>query len=361
VDRLFDKHIDNRELRALVPDETPWPTDAGAISMEAFAAAACHVLDCTECRHKLEQYRALVRAQSRLGMYANATATAACEKDVDWYEVAAGLWPEMKARQLITHAALCGHCGRLLRAATLLQADATPEEEQFLAQLAPPQRPVVAVSPARDKRAFASRGLFLQWAGAALFAILFVAAFVVRNPRAPLSGEALAEFAATTHQQRTQGKLALDVRTHSQQQLNSWLQVNLPFPVLLPASPEVPGERRPYRLEGARLVKVRGKPAVYISYLAENDPVSLLVAADSSASPSGGVVVDYKKVSFHYRMVAGYKVVTWSLKGRTYALVSHESNTTQRSCMVCHSAMGDRDLTNTPTPLAERIAKPAFQ
>ena len=56
----------------------------------------------------------------------------------------------------------------------------------------------------------------------------------------------------------------------------------------------------------------------------------------------------------------GYKVVSWSLKGRTYALVSHESNTTQRSCMVCHSAMGDRDLTQTPTPLAERIAKPAF-
>jgi hypothetical protein len=89
--------------------------------------------------------------------------------------------------------------------------------------------------------------------------------------------------------------------------------------------------------------------------------VSLLVTPDSVAAASGGVTVDYKKVSFHYRMVAGYKVVTWSLHGRTYALVSHEGNTTQRSCMVCHSAMGDRDLTQTTTPLAERIARPAFR
>jgi len=50
-------------------------------------------------------------------------------------------------------------------------------------------------------------------------------------------------------------------------------------------------------------------------------------------------------------MVEGYKVVTWSLHGRTYALVSEEGNSTQRSCMICHSPMRDRDLSQTPTPL----------
>jgi hypothetical protein len=50
-------------------------------------------------------------------------------------------------------------------------------------------------------------------------------------------------------------------------------------------------------------------------------------------------------------MYQGYKVVTWSVHGLTYALVSEEGNGTQRSCMVCHSAMHDRDLSNTPTPL----------
>jgi hypothetical protein len=36
------------------------------------------------------------------------------DEDVDWHEVAAGLWPELKAKQLIMHAALCDHCGPLL-------------------------------------------------------------------------------------------------------------------------------------------------------------------------------------------------------------------------------------------------------
>jgi hypothetical protein len=90
---------------------------------------------------------------------------------------------------------------------------------------------------------------------------------------------------------------------------------------------------------------------VYIAYQMETGPVSLMVTPDSVAVASGGVKVDFKKVSFHYRMVEGYKVVTWSLRGRTYALVSQEGNNAQRSCMVCHSAMRDRDLSQTPTPL----------
>jgi hypothetical protein len=33
-------------------------------------------------------------------------------------------------------------------------------------------------------------------------------------------------------------------------------------------------------------------------------------------------------------MVQGYKVVTWSIHGLTYGLVSREGNQTQQSCMV---------------------------
>jgi len=40
-----------------------------------------------------------------------------CPEDVDWNEVAAGHWPELKATQLMMRAALCEHCGPLLRAA----------------------------------------------------------------------------------------------------------------------------------------------------------------------------------------------------------------------------------------------------
>jgi cytochrome c553 len=80
-------------------------------------------------------------------------------------------------------------------------------------------------------------------------------------------------------------------------------------------------------------------------------PASLMATRDSAAVASGGLQVDYKKVSFHYATVQGYKVVTWSMHGLTYALVSEEANSTQGSCMVCHAAMGDRDLSHTPPPL----------
>jgi anti-sigma factor RsiW len=179
----------------------------------------------------------------------------------------------------------------------------------------------------------------------------------------PLSGLEYAKFAVNTHRQHAQGSLALDVRSDSQQTLNEWFKAKLQFPLALPASPAVPGEERPFRLEGARLVPVGGRTAAYIAYQMQASPVSLMVAPDSVAIATGGVEADFKKVSFHYRMVEGYKVVTWSLHGLTYALVSQEGNSTQRSCMVCHSAMRDRDLSETPTPLrAERNAlEPLWQ
>lgn len=350
----LDRHLNSHELRALVP----WPADEvqedAAVSAEAYSAAAFHVLGCKECSAALARYRQIISAPPEVAASRSTVAGSDCPHDVDWYEVTAGLWPELKTQQLIMHAALCDHCGPLLRAAAALETEPTAEEERFLAGLAAPTRPA---SP----RAIRAPGLlwtFTKWAIPAVIAIML--AFFVIARQTPLSGASYAEIATRTHEQHAEGALPLQFRSDSQQQLNEWMKVNLPFPMALPGNPEIPGQNRPYRLEGARLVEVRGKPAVYISYVSEHDPVSLLVTPDSVAKASGGVTVDYKKVSFDYRMVAGYKVVSWSLKGRTYALVSHESNTTQRSCMVCHSAMGDRDLTQTPTPLAERIAKPAF-
>ena len=106
-------------------------------------------------------------------------------------------------------------------------------------------------------------------------------------------------------------------------------------------------------------MRVGGQAAAYIAYQMQAGsaslPVSLMVTPNSVAVASGGVEVNFKKVTFHYGMVAGYRVVTWSLHGLTYALVSQEGNKSQRSCMVCHSAMRDRDLSQTPAPLlAER-------
>ena len=55
----------------------------------------------------------------------------------------------------------------------------------------------------------------------------------------------------------------------------------------------VPGEKRPYRLEGARLLQMGGKTAAYIAYQMQSGPVSLMVTPDSVAVASGGVEVGF--------------------------------------------------------------------
>jgi anti-sigma factor RsiW len=197
--------------------------------------------------------------------------------------------------------------------------------------------------------------VLLQWKVLGpVFALSLIVGFVstkLSSSPASLSGTKFAELAADTHQDYVQGRLALDVHTDSQQIANQWFEGKTHFPITVPASPATPGEERAYHLKGARVVQVGGKAGAYITYQMQSDPVSLLIVPESVATASGGTQLSFKKVSFHYAMFHGYKVVTWSVHGLTYALVSKEGNATQRSCMVCHSAMKDRDLSQTPTPL----------
>src|SRR5262249_3016031 len=138
----------------------------------------------------------------------------------------------------------------------------------------------------------------------ALALTVVVAMLITRLPwsRKPLSGPSFAEIAIHTHRQHAQGALALEVRSESQQKINEWLRTKSQLPVALPVSPAAPGEERPYRLEGARLIQIAGKPAAFIAYevLApklKTLPASLVVTADSAAVASGGVQVDFNKVS----------------------------------------------------------------
>jgi len=364
LERPLDKHIDNQELNALVPSSSETDQEMPGLSADAVRKAEHHLESCVDCNQKVAKYRQLV---TRLWNVGGGAAPAAhhCSKDedVDWHEVAAGLWPELKAKQLIMHAALCDHCGPLLRAATAVDDDATPQEELLLSQLKAPSRPVVKTMPVAISFELGPPPVwqgFLRWnvlvPVAALILIVGVLSTLRPSSATPLSGPEYGEFAVTTHRQHAQGKLALEVRSDSQQTLNEWFKAKSPFSLALPASPAVPGEERPYRLEGARLLRVAGKPAAFIAYRVQTHrfqtaAASLMVTPDSVAIASGGIEVDFKKVSFHYATVEGYKVVTWSLHGLTYALVSQEGNSTQASCMVCHSAMRDRDLIHTPTPL----------
>ena len=358
--RPLDRHIDNKELAALVPSPLESVPGPQGLSPDAIREAERHAQSCPDCSRKVSKYRQLVNLAPNVAFSNAAPPQANCPKveDVDWYEVAAGLWPELKARQLILHAALCDHCGPMLRAATSLD-EPTPQEEKLLAQLKRPSRPDLAPEPARLSL---PRWQFVRWLVPAAALIAVVAVFAMRPPSL-LSGPKLAKFAVAAYKQQADGSLALDVRSDSQQTLNEWFKTKASFSLALPMSPALPGEERPYRLEGARLLPLGSKTAAYIAYQMGSGPVGLVVTPDSVAVASGGVEVDFKKVSFHYGMVERYKVVTWSINGLTYALISQEGNSTQQSCMVCHSAMGDRDLSHTPTPLhaKENVVKPVWQ
>ena len=353
--RPIDKHIDNQELHALVPSRAEAIREAPSLSRDVVREAQLHVRSCLECGKKVWKYWLLVNRMS-IVVSGNAPPGPDCPKedDVSWYELASGVWPEFKAAQLIKHAALCDHCGPLLRAATRMEHFPTPGEEHLVDGLRAklPAVPVPAPTPHLPFRQL------LKWLAPVMSVIVIAGVWVARSSTQPrrLSGPEIARFAVTTHRRHTEGALPLEVQTESERDLNRWFTAKASFAVALPAANLVTEEQQPYRLQGARFVPIEGKTAAFVAYQMPGThtplgTVSLTIAPDTVALAGGGVEAHFTNVNFHYSRLDGYKVVTWSVHGLTYALVSEEDDTTQRSCMVCHSAMRDRDLTHTSTPL----------
>ncbi len=356
--RSTNQHINNQELNALVPSRLEPGCDLEAEPSPDSIEVGRHVASCVECRSKVQKYSLLV---NRLPMVPGKSAPAGvnCPHHIEWNHVASGLWPQWKANQAMMHAALCEHCGPLLRGAVQKACVARPQEEDLGAEMK------ASSWPGRNQRKSWRQPLWKsieRWAPVAV-ALVIVAVLITRptSSRVSISGAQFAELAVRTHRQHVRGELALEIRTESQQSVNDWLRKRSTFSLVLPASPAFPGEPGSYRPEGARLVGLGGQSADFIVYhmkvpkitMAGSQPsiATLMVIPASVVEASGGIEARFTKVSFHYATVDGYKVVTWSAHGLTYALVSGEGNNTQRSCMVCHSAMRDRDLSHTPTPL----------
>ena len=363
--RPLGKHIDNQELNALVPSRSEAGRELHGLAPDIIREAQLHVRSCVDCGRKVWKYWLLLNRTSIVTPEMTSPGVdCPKEDDVNWYEIATGLWPERKATQLIRHAACCAHCGPLLRAATRMEYFPTLQEEMIQAGLK--TQTTVASKPASGWGLHSS----VKWLAPAMALVLLMGVWLTRSllSTRPLSGQEMAEFAVITHRQRAQGRLALDVQTDSQQALNAWFNAKMQFALSLPASTPVPGEQRPYRLEGARVVRLGKKTAAYIAYQTSgaetpSTSVSLMVTPAAVAVASGGNEVHFNKVTFHYSRFDGYKVVTWMAHGLTYALVSDEDNATQRSCMVCHSAMRDRELTHVfiPRLLARNSAEPVWQ
>ena len=151
-------------------------------------------------------------------------------------------------------------------------------------------------------------------------------------------------MAADTHLRRTRGQLPLEMETGSAERISEWFGNKVNFSVKLPNYQESSGQEKLYTLEGARLVGYKEDYAAYVAYRMKERPISLVITSESVAKPSGGEEIAAKGLTFHYNAIDGLKVITWSDRGLTYALVSDLEERGQQSCIVCHQGTKDQDF-----------------
>ena len=149
------------------------------------------------------------------------------------------------------------------------------------------------------------------------------------------------ETAVATHRSYLDGNRPLTLRTGSPELVTAWFSDKVPFQFRLPNAQSAPNAPLSCRLTGASLVNYRGNPAALVIYEKEGQTISLLVASSKSAVVAGGDEVRFGTLTFHYRTDDGFKVITWSNHGLSYALVSSVSGSARESCLVCHQSMAD--------------------
>jgi len=151
-------------------------------------------------------------------------------------------------------------------------------------------------------------------------------------------------MAAETHQRHLQGQLPLEIISDAPQRISSWFTGKVSFLVKLPNYQESSGQEKLYELEGARLVGYKNEYAAYVAYQMRSRPISLVVTSDSIAQASNGEQILARGITFHYNSIKGWKVITWSDRGLTYALVSDLEERGQQSCIVCHQGTKEQDF-----------------
>jgi anti-sigma factor RsiW len=267
------------------------------LSREERGAFDAHVRDCAGCREALNRKR----------------------KFLDGLRGAGPLYPAPAALRT--------------RLAVLLR------EELAASPAAPP-----SVGRRRARRVIAwAAMLFLAFSGSWLAMRTEWAAF--RH-----SPSDFAMTAVDVHQRYLRGALPLELASDSPDAVSAWFQGKVPFSLHLPAYQETSGQMRLYRLKGARLVGFNGDYAAYVAYDMGPVPIGLVVTSDTVATASGGERIVSKGLVFHHDAVAGFKVITWSDRGLTYALVSTLGGRGQESCLVCHAGAADRGLLGVMSP-----------
>jgi len=212
--------------------------------------------------------------------------------------------------------------------------------------VAPPELRTKVQQILRPRRS--SRFNWMVAAAAILLVLLLpIAAWrVVKQSQKPEKGPAgsFALLAAETHLRHVRGQLPLEVESTSPQDISSWFVNKVNFRVKLPNYQESSGQEKLYVLEGARLVGFQNDYAAYVAYQMKERPISLVITSASLVEPTGGEEIPAGGLKFHYNAIDGLKVLTWSDRGLTYALVSDLEERGQQSCIVCHEGAKDQNF-----------------
>jgi mycothiol system anti-sigma-R factor len=260
---------------------------------------------------------------------------------------------EQELKDFLWHLASCASCREQLDAERDLSAILHRSRPLYSAPAALRSRVSAAVAegfPSADRTpgpffhtlADSARRLpgrrVLAPAAIALGLCLVLVPSIVRNVRAANYVEA----AVAEHRSYLDGSLPLGLQSNSPELVTAWFAKKLPFDFRLPAAEPSPEGKPAYRLTGAAQVSYKGNPAALVTYETQNEKISLLVASNSSAAVAGGDEIRFGELTFHYHNESGFRVITWSNHGLSYALVSSVSGPAQTSCLVCHQSMADR-------------------
>jgi anti-sigma factor RsiW len=177
---------------------------------------------------------------------------------------------------------------------------------------------------------------------AAIAAVSVAAAIVLVAFLPTLRSQRFTSFAADTHLLYKHGSLPLGVVSEQPGVVSGWLQTQLPFHLALPNYPAELGEPKSYSLVGARRMQYDGRDVAYLAYTMNTGPISLLVASGANVIPSRGQTYTSGKLVFHFSAEQGLKLITWTDRGLSYALVSDLQVSGAQSCIVCHGSKAER-------------------
>lgn len=170
--------------------------------------------------------------------------------------------------------------------------------------------------------------------------LAFLYAFVPNAVR-HVHAASYVDAAVAAHRSYLDGHRPLGIRSSSPELVTAWLADKVRFPFQLPNAQSAPNDPSRYRLTGASVLNYRGNSVALVTYEKKAEIISLLIAPNNSAPVAGGDQVHFGKLIFHYRTDDGFKVITWTNHGLSYALVSSVSGSARESCLVCHQNMFD--------------------